>query len=142
MRDDYQGSVISASVVVARLLTTENPRRWTGPLGAWVYNEPGPGPVATLVFAGLLLLAFCLWLIGCATKGQIVRWPKWPVLGVLVMSVCTLLAAALAGQKQISMHFAADWISKMHGYLLLPGKGKSRYPCILLPTGSANGSPF
>ena len=111
--------LISASVVVARLLTAENPRRWTGPLGAWVYNEPGPGPVTTLIFAGLLLLAFCFWLIGCVAKGQMVRWPKWPVLGVLVMSVCTLLAAALAGQKQISTHFAADWISQWLTFLML-----------------------
>ena len=48
------------SVLVARFLTTENPRGWLGPLSAWAYAEPGPEPVTTLIFSGLLLLAFCL----------------------------------------------------------------------------------
>ncbi|MCK4849793.1 MAG: O-antigen ligase family protein [Phycisphaerae bacterium] len=113
--------LLTGSVVVARFLTTESLRRWMGPVGAWAYEEPGPGPLTTLIFAGLLLLAFCLWLIGCVREGQIVRWPKWPVLGVLVMSVCTVIAAALAGQKQIGTLRAADWITQWLAFLMLLG---------------------
>ncbi len=108
-----------ASVVVGRFLTTESLRRIMGSAGAWAYKEAGPGPLTTLIFAGLLLLAFCLWLIGCVRDGQMVRWPKWPVLGLLAMSVGTMIATALAGQKQIATVRAADLITQWLTFLML-----------------------
>lgn len=108
-----------ASVVGGRFLTTESLRRWMGLTQGWAYNEPGPGPMTTLIFAGLLLLAFCLWLIGCGRQGQMVRWPKWPVLALLVMSVSTMIATVLAGQKHIATLRAADWITQWLTFLML-----------------------
>jgi len=113
--------LLTGSVVVARFLSSESVRRWMPPTNAWAYDQPGPGPLTTLIFAGLLLLAFCLWVIGCVREGQIVRWPKWPVLGLLVMSVCTVMAAALAGQKQIATLRAAEWITQWLTFLMLLG---------------------
>ena len=86
------------SVILARFLTTENPRGWTEPFSAGVYA--GPGPASTLIFAGLLLLAFCCWLMGCAQSGRMIRWPRWLVLSVLLMAGATIAAAGLAGQSR------------------------------------------
>ena len=108
-----------ASVLVGRFLTTENPRGWIGPLSAWAYTDPGPGPVTTLVFAGLLLLAFCLWLIGVAHSGRMSRWPGWLAITILSLSVCTIIASALAHERRIAAHLAASWITQWLAFLML-----------------------
>ena len=125
--------LLIGSVVVARLLITENPRGWTGSLSSWAHIQPGPGPVTTLIFAGLLLLAFCLWLAGAAHSGWMVRWPRWLVLSILAMSVCSVIAAALASERRISAHFAANWITQWLAFLMLLDLLRSRgYRKILL----------
>ena len=111
--------LLTGSVMAARFLTTENPRGWTGSLSAWAYAEPGPGPVTTLIFAGLLLLAFCFWLTGAVRSGRMARWPVWLVLGVLALSLCTIIAATLASERRIAAHLAADWITQWLTLLML-----------------------
>lgn len=108
-----------ASVLAARFLTTENIYGWTGPLSAWAYAEPGPGPVTTLCFAGLLLLGFCIWLAGVVRAERMIRWPIWLVISVLVMAGCVIAAAGLAGQKRIATHLAADWVVQWLAFLML-----------------------
>ncbi|NIA07367.1 MAG: hypothetical protein GWP14_07000, partial [Actinobacteria bacterium] len=111
--------LLTGSVLVGRFLTTENPRGWIGPLSAWAYADPGPGPVTTLVFAGLLLLAFCLWLIGVARSGRMSRWPRWLAISILSLSVCTIIASALAQERRIAAHLAASWITQWLAFLML-----------------------
>ena len=111
--------LLAGSVLVARFLTTENPRGWLGPLSAWAYAEPSPGPVTTLLFAGLLLLAFCLWLIGAARSGRMYRWPAWLAISILSLSVFTVIAAALAHERRIAAHLAASWITQWLAFLML-----------------------
>lgn len=125
--------LLTGSVVVARFLTTENPRGWVGPLSAWVHTDPSPGPVTTLIFAGILLLAFCLWLTGAVHSGRMVRWPIWLVLSVLIMSICTVIAATLANERRIAAHITADWITQWLAFLMLLDLLRSRaYRKILL----------
>ena len=109
--------LLSASLTVARFLTTENVRRWIGYLGD--QTDSAPGPVATLCFVGLGLLAFCFWLAGLIRTGRMMRWPICLVLSLLVMASCTLLAAGLAGQRRIATHMAADWIVQWLMFLML-----------------------
>ena len=109
--------LLSASLVLARLLTTEDVRRWVGHLGDQA--AASPGPVVTLCFAGLGMLAFCFWLAGLISSGRMMRWPIGLVISLLVMASCTLVAAGLAGQRRIATHMAADWIVQWLIFLML-----------------------
>ena len=118
--------LLAGSVLIGRFLTTEDLLGRIGPLSAWAYAEPSPGPVTTLVFAGLLLLAFCLWLIGAARTGQMYRWPGWLAVSILSMSVLTVVAAALAHERRIAAHLAASWITQWLAFLMLLDLLRSR----------------